>query len=76
MSETTPIQAAVVIFGSDAKLAAAAGVSQNAIWKAKRRVEKGHQVSAEMALKIDQATGGRVSKSTLRPDLWPLSEVA
>lgn len=28
-------------------------------------------ISAEDALAIDRATSGKVSKSTLRPDLWP-----
>jgi len=76
MSDETPIKIAIDLFGSEAKLASAIGVSQNAVNKAKHRVLNGYAVSAEMALKIERATSGKVSKSTLRPDLWPLSEVA
>lgn len=58
--------------GSETKLAAAAGVSQNAIWAAK----KAGRVSAQMAVRIEAATGGKVTRSQLRPDLWPASETA
>lgn len=65
---TALLQAAVTLVGSEAKLGKATGFSQNAIWHAK---SKG-RVTAEMALKIDQATGGAVSKHRLRPDLYGL----
>lgn len=62
----SPITRAIAIAGSEAKLGKAAGVSQNAIWQAKRR----GRVSAELAVKIERATGGLVSRSDLRPDIF------
>lgn len=60
------IDAAISHFGSEAKLAAAAGVSQPAINKAKRA----GRVSAVLAVKIETATEGKISRWQLRPDLW------
>lgn len=62
------IEAAIALAGSQAKLADACGVKQQSIWQAK---ETG-RCSAELALQIEQATGGRVRAVALRPDLpWP-----
>jgi DNA-binding transcriptional regulator YdaS (Cro superfamily) len=61
------MEAAITIAGSEAKLGALAGYSQNAIWYAKRN----GRVSAELALSIDKVTKGVISKSQLRPDLYP-----
>ena len=66
------IEAAIVIAGSEQKLGRAAGYTQNAIWHAK---SKG-RVSAEMAVGIDRATNGAVSRSRLRPDLFPAQATA
>jgi DNA-binding transcriptional regulator YdaS (Cro superfamily) len=66
MESTRPILAAIKDLGSEAKLAHAAGVSQPAIHKAKNA----ERVSAELAVKIEVATGGRVPRWELRPDLW------
>lgn len=52
--------------GSEAKLAVAAGCSQNAVWAAKRA----KRVSALMAVRIERATGGGVPRWKWRPDLW------
>jgi DNA-binding transcriptional regulator YdaS (Cro superfamily) len=60
------ITRAVAILGSEVKLAAACGVSQPAISKAKLR----GRISPRLALAVDQATNGRVSAADLRPDLW------
>ena len=64
------IERAIAKLGSEAKLGSACGCSQAAIWKAKRA----GRVSAEMAMAIDRATGGEVSRADLRPDLWPGSD--
>ncbi|WP_370005866.1 transcriptional regulator [Sinorhizobium fredii] len=64
---TRLIEAAITIAGSEAKLGALAGYSQNAIWYAKRN----GRVSAELACAIDRATNGAISKGQLRPDLYP-----
>lgn len=67
MSSTpTAIERAIQFAGSEAKLAALIGCSQVAINKAKHR----NSVSAEMAVAIDRATSGSVSKASLRPDLF------
>lgn len=60
------IERAISHCGSEAKLGKAAGVSQNAIWQAKQR----GRVSAELAIKIEKATGGAVTRLQLRPDIF------
>ncbi|MDW9473448.1 hypothetical protein GOA69_13900 [Sinorhizobium meliloti] len=67
---TRLIEAAITITGSEAKLGALAGYSQNAIWYAKRN----GRVSAELAAAIDRSTRGAISKSQLRPDIFPPAE--
>lgn len=62
----SPIHRAIAIAGSEQKLGAAAGVSQNAIWQAKKR----GRVSAELAVAIEKATSGAVTRAELRPDLF------
>jgi DNA-binding transcriptional regulator YdaS (Cro superfamily) len=54
------------LFGSEQALAAACDVTQAAINKAKRL----SRVSPELAMAIHRATGGHVTGSELRPDLW------
>lgn len=62
------IQEAVRILGSQAKLAAACGVTQASIWQA-MHVQR---CSAELSMAIEQATAGAVKARTIRPDLpWP-----
>lgn len=63
---TAHIERAIRIVGSESKLGAAAGYSQNAIWWAKSR----GRVSAELAVAIERATDGQVSRHELRPDLF------
>jgi len=60
------LAAAVTIAGSQGKLGKAAGFSQNAIWHATRV----GRVSAELALGIERATLGAISRHKLRPDLF------
>ena len=60
------IEKAIGKAGSEAKLGKATGYTQNAIWQAKRR----GKVTPEMAIKIDEATEGDVSKEQLRPDIF------
>lgn len=61
------IERAVHICGSQAKLAAAVGCTQQHI----SYLLRSDSVSAETAIKIDRATGGEVSVGHLRPDLFP-----
>lgn len=64
------ISRAVAILGSEVKLAAACGVTQPAISKAKLR----GRVSVRLALRMHRATNGEVPASELRPDLWGVPE--
>jgi DNA-binding transcriptional regulator YdaS (Cro superfamily) len=59
------VACAITLTGSQQKLAAACGVSQPSISKAKRQ----GRVSAELALAIHRATAGTVPACLLRPDL-------
>lgn len=68
--DANPVSAAISLFGSESKLGAATGYSQVAINKAKKRVAAGGRVSADLAVAIDRATNGEVSKHLMRPDLF------
>jgi TorA maturation chaperone TorD len=62
------LAAAVDIVGGQAKLARLLGVSQPNVW---HWLHKSERVPGEYVLKIEQATGGQVSRHDLRPDLYP-----
>lgn len=63
---TRLLERAIAIAGSEAKLGAMIGKSQNAIWSAKRK----GRVSAEIAIGIHRVTNGVIAKEDLRPDLF------
>ncbi|WP_420104534.1 transcriptional regulator [Bosea sp. (in: a-proteobacteria)] len=67
MSKDT-IADAVKIVGSQAKLAAAIGRSQQHI---SFLANGQYEPSAEDSVAIERATGGQVPRWRLRPDLWP-----
>lgn len=69
------IARAVELLGSQAKLAQAAGCSQQYIsWLL---ADEKRRISAEMALAFDKATDGTVSKHDLRLDIFgPASEAS
>lgn len=60
------IEDAIKARGSQTKLAEAMGCSQQQI----SYLLKAKTVTAEMAIKIDKATGGAVSRHDLRPDVF------
>lgn len=60
------IKRAVRHYGSQSKLASAMGCSQQQI----AYLLKASSITAEMALKIDAATAGTVSKHDLRADIF------
>jgi len=62
------LAAAVDIVGGQAKLARLLGVTQPNVW---HWLHKSERVPGEYVLKIEEATGGRVSRHDLRPDLYP-----
>lgn len=63
------IERAVQLKGSQEKLAEAAGCSQQQI---SYLLNEARTITPEMAVAIDRATDGAVSKFTLRPDLAAL----
>lgn len=72
----THIESAIRAKGSQAKLAEAMGCSQQYIsWLLK----DAEQISVEMAVKVEVATSGAVSRHKLRPDFFgpaPREQVA
>lgn len=71
-SLTQHIKAAVKLHKSQAKLAAAMGCTQQQI----SYLLKAKTISAEMAIAIDRATDGKVSRHALRPDIFGKAEQA
>ena len=65
-SVTAAVARAIAIKASQHKLAAACGVSQALIGKAKLD----GRLSPRLAIAIHRATAGAVPGSALRPDLW------
>ncbi|TGP29091.1 MULTISPECIES: YdaS family helix-turn-helix protein [unclassified Mesorhizobium] len=63
----THIERAVLLLGSQAKLAHAAGCSQQYI---SLLLQGKTGLSAEKAIDFERATDGAVSKSQLRPDIF------
>ena len=57
---------AVALAGSETRLSRATGYSQPAINKARRK----GRVSAELAIAIERALAGAVTRAELRPDLF------
>jgi DNA-binding transcriptional regulator YdaS (Cro superfamily) len=67
MDVTPHIRRAIEVFGTQEKLAAAAGIHQSTI----SRILAGKiRITAEAAAKLDRATGGEVRKECLRPDVF------
>lgn len=62
------VNRAVQLVGSQSRLAELIGRSQQQVSALCTRAPT---ISAEDALAIDRCTSGEVSKSDLRPDLWP-----
>lgn len=65
------LEAAVTMVGGQSKLARLLGVSQPNVW---HWLNKAERVPAEYVLPIEAATGGRVSRHDLRPDLFPKAQ--
>ena len=57
-------------YGNQKALADACGVTPQAVTKWLRRVP------SERVLAIEEATDGKITRHELRPDLYPLDEVA
>lgn len=63
----THVEEAVRLKGSQAKLAEAAGCSQQQI---SYLLNEAESITAEMAAALDKATGGRIPRAVLRPDIF------
>lgn len=59
---------ATEIVGGQAELARISGLKQPSI---SRQMSRGKKVPAEWCLPIEQATGGKISRHDLRPDIYP-----
>lgn len=70
MTSDPPVVRAIRIAGSEAKLAELAGCSQPAINKAKHR----GTTSAALAVAIEQAVGGQVTRAELCPEIFGSSQ--
>lgn len=66
--EREALERAVTLTGGQTALAKAIGVRQSHIWNWLNREGR---VPAERVIAVEQATEGRVSRSDLRPDLYP-----
>lgn len=73
MQTDNHIERAVELLGSQKKLADAIGCSQQHISLLIRGAVK---TTAEMAVKIDRATDGQVSRKVIRPDIFGAPETA
>ena len=62
------LAAAVDLVGGQAKLARILGVTQPNVW---HWLHKSERVPGEYVLKIEEATGGKIGRHDLRPDLYP-----
>jgi len=72
MSSRRHMVRAIALFGSERKLGDAIGYTQHAVWRAKTT----GRPAPRMAIAIDLATGGKVSRFDLRPDMFVRSVTA
>lgn len=61
------------IIGTEAALAAVVGVKQPSV---NYILNNGVRVPAEWCIPLERATGGKVTRQQLRPDLYPTNEDA
>ncbi len=62
------LQKAIDLLGSQTALARAIGTKQQTVWT---WLNVSKRVPAEACAKIEYVTSGAVTRSDLRPDLWP-----
>lgn len=67
----THIQNAVKAAGSQKAFAEAIGISQQGV---SFLLTDAKNCSTDVAIAIEKATNGEVTRSMLRPDIWPVSQ--
>jgi len=67
MTPQAAMKRAIKLFGSEGRLAEAIGFTPTALSTSRRRIGRW---SPEMAAAVEVATGGRVTRAQLRPDLF------
>lgn len=67
------LERAVKTMGSQSALAKAIGVTPQHVWN---WLNRDKEVPAEQAIPIEEATGGKVTRHDLRPDLYPHERAA
>ena len=68
VNDTAALQRAVAIAGSQTELARRIGLKQAHVWN---WLNKARRVPGEAVLAIEAATDGKVTRTELRPDLYP-----
>ncbi len=66
---TEALQRAIDIAGGQKPLADKIGTTQSQVWYWLAKAKKG--VSGEYVIPIEVATGGKVTRHELRPDIYP-----
>lgn len=68
-----PVSKAIELSGGVKELARKLGVTYQAVRKWEKALANGQltRLPAERAVEIEAAIDGRVSRSEMRPDLWP-----
>jgi len=72
MSPSEALNEAIRLAGSQSELARVCGCTQGAVWQMLRRSEP--RLSWQYVLRVEEALG--VSRHVLRPDVYPLEQVA
>jgi len=66
--DPTPLERAIKILGDQSKLARKIGVKPQHVWHWQNKAKR---IPAEYVLSIEKATDGQVTRSELRPDIYP-----
>lgn len=69
----SPLARAIDIVGGQSALSRAIGCKQQSVWN---WLHKQKRVPAEFCIQIERATGGKVTRHELRPDIYPVESAA